>query len=139
MGIRLANELGLPHAYVVACLALEREQSDQVKPVWRGIIETLGRAGQTAPAPARARRASKVAAVLLSTGIAALSSMVPRQAHAEVVRSECAPSVYYGKGRRDGRNRRFRNWDFAPILPRRRLRPRRRDFLAPAALPIVAT
>lgn len=138
VGLRLADELGLPHAYVVACLALEREQSDQVKPVWRGIIETLGRTGQTAPTPARARRASKVAAVLLATGIAGLSAMVPPQAEAGVVRGDFAGSVYYGKSRIRGR-RRLQNCGFPPILPRRKRPFRRRDFLTPAAFPIVAT
>ncbi len=128
VGLRLADELGLPHAYVVACLALEREQSDQVRPVWRAIIETLGRAGQTAPAPARARRASKVAAMLLGAGITALCAVTPPQAQA----GERAVSVYYGKSRiyRFPRDR--------ARFARRLRRPRRRALTAPAALPIIA-
>lgn len=129
VGLRLADELGLPHAYVVACLSLEREQSDQVRPVWRGIIETLGRAGQTAPTPARARRASKVAAVLLGAGITAFSSLAPSPAEA----GPGARGLYIllnpgskAKPRRGAR--------FAPPLRRRR----RRYLKAPAALPIIA-
>jgi hypothetical protein len=134
VGMRLADELGLPHAYVVACLSLEREPSDQVKPVWQGIIETLKRAGQTAPAPARARRASKVAAVLLTTGIAALSAFAPRQAQASHAEAGARGLYILSNRGSKGRNRRF-----AHVFPRRRLRPRRRDFPVPAALPIVAT
>lgn len=134
VGLRLADELGLPHAYVVACLALEREQSEQVRPVWQSIIQTLAKAGQTAPAPSRARRASKVAAVLLATGIAGFSATTPPQAQA----GERAASVYSVKSGIRGRGR-LRNCNFPHVLPRRRRRPRRRDFLQPAALPIVAT
>lgn len=130
VGLRLADELGLPHAYVVACLALEREQSDQVRPVWRAIIETLGKVGQSAPAPARARRASKVAAVLLGVGITALCSTTPPQAQA----GECAGSVYYGKSRIQ-RRRAQNPWTPARFTRKGR-RPRRRDLPTPAALPI---
>ena len=121
VGMRLADELGLPHAYVVACLALEREQSDQVRPVWRAIIETLRRTGQTAPAPARARRASKVAAVLLATGITAFSGLTPSPARAE----SGARGLYILSNPRSARRGRSSACDFAPFFPP--TRPTRRD------------
>lgn len=128
VGVRLAAELGLDPAYVVACLALEREQSEAVKPIWRDLITRAQASGQIARAPSTRRRVSKVAAVLLTTGIAALASLTPSPARA----SQDAASVYYGKRRRHLPN------PCDPARFTRRHRPRRRRASPmPASFPIV--
>jgi len=41
VAIRVADELELPHAYVIACIESEREQNPEVKPVWEAIAASF--------------------------------------------------------------------------------------------------
>lgn len=77
MAIKVADELGMPHAYVVACIELEREKSEPVRRVWKAIAETF---------------AGKAAAVILSCLL--LAGLVPNQAHAGTAVTRVAGSVY---------------------------------------------
>jgi predicted transcriptional regulator len=94
IGLRVADELKLNRTYVLACLMAEREPKDSVT---RAVLESLvilaQRPGKTASSPARAKRVSKVAGVLIGAGFAALSAFTPPQAQA----SNYAASVYYGE------------------------------------------
>ncbi len=129
IGLRVGAELGLDPDYVLLCLAAEREQSPEVKTRWQRLASQAS--GQTARPGQRTRRVSKVAAVLLTTGLAAISATLPRQASA----GECAGFVYSVKSRSARRTSHF------PRPPRRRRwdHVRRRDRKTlPAAIPITS-
>lgn len=86
--IRVADELGLPREYVLACMEAERENNDQVADVWRELAHRL-----------RGIAASILLALLLGVGLLgyAKTALAAGFAALPVVPATSSHCIYYVK------------------------------------------
>lgn len=90
--VRIADELALPRAYVLACMEAERERNDQVARVWRELAAML--------------RRSAAAVILISLGIGAFTrSAGAAELLALPGHAGATPDIYSVKSRRRRRHR----------------------------------